>query len=186
MASNIIGVMGKKQHGKDTIASHLVESHAFTRFAFADPMREVLLALDPIIPFPSAPGATLPPLRLAGFVQSVGWEVAKRIPEVRRLLQEYGTGLRLATYADVWVDTTLNLVDTVSGPVVISDVRFLNEVEAIREKGGILVYVINARVPATDPHPSENAVDRRAADYVIHNDGTIAELAAKVDQLFRK
>jgi dephospho-CoA kinase len=37
----IIGLIGKKQSGKDTIADYLVNRFKFTKFAFADPIKDI-------------------------------------------------------------------------------------------------------------------------------------------------
>ena len=47
--SMIIGISGYATAGKDTIGEILVENHGFRRIAFADKLREVLLALNPIV-----------------------------------------------------------------------------------------------------------------------------------------
>lgn len=194
MASHLIGVMGKKRHGKDTFAARLTSTHAYTRLAFADPMRDALYRLDPLIRLEQdetgplglalSAGGTL--RRLSFLVDAYGWEETKAIREVRRLLQEYGTGLRDATHPDVWVEATLRKAEPILGPVVITDVRFPNEVDAVRDRGGLLVYVVNPTVPDTnDPHPSENAVDRSDADVIVWNGGTIEDLHREADTIIR-
>lgn len=196
MASHLIGVMGKKRHGKDTFAARLTSTHAYARLAFADPMRDAIYSLDPLIRVEAdetgplaAAGCYVEPgrvVRLSFLVDAAGWEAAKALREVRRLLQEYGTGLRVTTYEDVWVDTTLRLAEDVLGPVVITDVRFPNEVDAVRAQGGLLVYIVNPNVPeAHDPHPSENAVDRSDADVIVWNGGTIEDLHREADTIIR-
>jgi hypothetical protein len=41
----IIGITGKKFHGKDTVADCLVTNYSFTKMAFADPLKEVCKTL---------------------------------------------------------------------------------------------------------------------------------------------
>ena len=41
----IIGIIGKKGSGKDTIADYLVKNHGFIKFAFADKVKEVCKAM---------------------------------------------------------------------------------------------------------------------------------------------
>jgi hypothetical protein len=64
----------------------------------------------------------------------IGWDGAKDEPG-RRLLQELGVGCREVLGADVWVNA---LMATLEGPSVIVDVRFPNEVDTIRDHGGIV------------------------------------------------
>ena len=179
----IIGIMGKKRAGKDVIAARLVEAHGFTRLAFADPMRAALLALDPIIPFVTAPSAPFPPLRLGVYVTCVGWEAAKEHVEVRRLLQQYGTGIRDYAGRDVWVDAMERNLHNTLGPVVISDVRFPNEAARISRLGGVLARVYRPDLVSTDTHISELALDDLQPDYGIVNDGTLDDLHRYADTL---
>lgn len=187
MASRLVGIMGKKRHGKDTFAARLTSVHGFTRFAFADPMRDAVLRLNPytgvdddeVGPISEALGFRIPAsfYRIAFLVEHAGWDAVKATREGRRLLQEYGTGLRDTTYSDVWVDARFRTVDPHEGPAVITDVRFPNEVEAVRSRGGLLVWVQNPRVPDSgDTHPSENSVTREDADVVADNSGSIEDL----------
>lgn len=192
MASRLVGVMGKKRHGKDTLASRLTSTHGFTRFAFADPMRDALYRLNPLVraehdetgPLFEAgcyvnPGV---PYRLSFLVDYAGWDAAKATREVRRLLQEYGTGLRDTTHPDVWVDARFATVDPFPGPVVITDVRFPNEVESVRSRGGLLLWVDNPRVPDSgDTHASETSVGPKDADKIITNSSTLDHLYRQAD-----
>lgn len=200
MASLILGVMGKKRHGKDTFASRLVTDHGFTRLAFADPMRDGLYGLNPLVlidfdavgPLREAThgvqifhGAQT--VRLSTLVDHAGWEAAKETREVRRLLQHYGTGLRDTLGESVWVDTTLRLAAAVDGPVVITDVRFPNEVDAVRNLEGLRGYVVrvfNPNVPVSDDlHISETALDDVEPDFAVVNDGTVADLHREADHI---
>ena len=93
----IIGLSGYAQTGKDTIAEHLVEHYGFTRIAFADPIRQALYALDPIIPdYPIIPG-----IRLSWLLDRSDWEEVKReSPEIRRMLQRLGTEVARNQWGD--------------------------------------------------------------------------------------
>lgn len=84
---------------------------------------------------------------------------------------------------------------------IITDMRFPNEMEAIKSRGGITIQVLRtlsysdntisfaedqsnqmeAFKNKTDVfHPSETALDDAVFDYIIKNDGTIEELVVKV------
>ena len=172
----LIGVSGRKRHGKDTFAARLVERHGFTRVAFADPMREMALALDPII----SEG-----WRLSGLVEAFGWEEAKANPEVRRTLQRLGTEAGRGVLGDgIWVDTAMRHARRLGGRVVFTDCRFPNEADAIRDAGGQVVRVMRPGFPDDgDPHPSETALDRYPFDDLVLNDGTVDALHALADQV---
>lgn len=121
----VIGVAGRAQHGKDTIGSVLCEEYGFARVKFADALRDVLLSMDPLI-LDSA-GV---PKRLYEVVDDWGWEIAKRNPEIRRLLQCLGVAVRDLVAEDAWVRAAEDRVKQYFAqgmPVVITDVRFPNE-----------------------------------------------------------
>jgi hypothetical protein len=69
---------------------------------------------------------------------------------------------------------------------IITDVRFKNEADIIKDKGGILIRV-NRSTGYTDYHPSEIALDDyQDWDYVIHNSGTFEELVNEVKDIYNK
>jgi hypothetical protein len=171
MAGNI-GVIGRARTGKDTAGKWLVDNRGYERVAFADPLRECALALDPIVGTDdddlAAPGE-----RLSEAVGFWGWERAKdRIPEVRRTLQRIGQGVR-AIDEDFWLRTALKKVTAANeggSPVVITDVRYPNEAESLKRAGFHLLYVERPGVPHLD-HESEGALTSDDADYTIVNYG---------------
>jgi hypothetical protein len=187
MASRIFGVLGKKRHAKDTFATRLTEEHGYTRFAFADALREAALKLDPIVSVTGgsyAPGG-LPPrtFRLSDWVRTFGWEQAKENDEVRRTLQRMGVGVRDLD-PEFWVRVVMDAVDNHLGPVVITDVRFPNEFHAIAQRGGRTVRVVNPRVPVPDDdHVSETALDLYQPRHVVMNAGTIEDLHRHADRI---
>ena len=100
----IVGLSGYARSGKDTVSELLVLNYGFKRMAFADGIREALLALNPILH---------DGMRLNEIVQMYGWDVAKSKDEVRRLLQVMGTEVgRKLIHEDVWVWRLLNQVAT--------------------------------------------------------------------------
>jgi hypothetical protein len=174
-----VGVIGRKRAGKDSFAARLVEAHGFVRYAFADPIKAAVLALDPLVPMPDS----VHPWRLSEVVASHGWEDAKDVPEVRRLLQHFGTGLRDTLGANVWRDYALRKVDLEPRPVVITDVRFPNEASAIASRGGVLVRVVRPGLEHSDTHVSETALDDRRVDYTVVNGSTLDDLRGLADAI---
>ena len=65
-------------------------------------------------------------------------------------------------------------------PIVISDVRFENEVRAIHERGGITIKITRADIPK---YEFEDHIDHLVTTYEVGNDGTLHELGAKVESL---
>jgi hypothetical protein len=107
---------------------------------------------------------------------------------VRDLLQKIGTeAMRNGLHENVWVNA-LFADYTEDQQWVITDVRFPNEYNAIKEKGGIMIRVNrpgygNSMKELADAHPSEIALDGHEFDYVIENKGSLIELIDKVKDI---
>jgi hypothetical protein len=174
--SVIIGLCGYAQSGKDTLAAYLTENWWFDRRAFADPIRDVLYNLNPLIlaDFPST-SEYLRPMRLRTFVDQCGWDNAKQTHEVRSLLQRLGSEAgRDVMGGDIWVDT---LFKAPYGPrLVITDVRFPNEAEEIKRRGGIIIRVVRDGYGPVNEHVSEVAYEGQ--DILIENNGSIEDLVS--------
>lgn len=181
----LVGISGKKRSGKDTAANYLIEHKGFTRVAFADPMREFLLAMDPIVEVEPTPEYEQDGLRVSAIVEMEGWEQAKAHPEVRRLLQQLGTEAgRKILGPDVWIEAANRKIRAIKGPVVITDVRFHNEAEAVRGAQGYLVRVDRPSLPvSTDEHTSETELDSYPFPLWLINDGSVADLHKDVATL---
>lgn len=171
MTTALVGLIGKKRTGKDTFAARLVGRHGFARLAFADPLKDAVGRLDPYVTYTYSG-----PERLSELLARVGgWEAAKdKYPEVRRLLQEYGMSIRDVDM-DFWVKALSLRASVISGPIVVTDVRFPNEADWIERSGGVLVRLTRPGTGA-DEHVSETALDTRETVYTFHNAGTIRSL----------
>lgn len=177
-AVTILAFTGLARSGKDTAAARLLEHHGYRRIAFADQLRTALYALDPYV---TTRGGTH---SLRYLVDRHGWDQAKTVPDVRRLLQRFGTEVgRTLWGTDFWVERATTGI-TPADRIVFTDVRYPNEADAVHRLGG---QVIEIRRPgagltdATGTHASEAmAFD---ADQVIVNDGTLEQLHAAVDAL---
>ncbi len=189
MASHLLGVSGRKRSGKDTLAARLISHHGFTRVSFAEPMRKMLKAQDPIVDWVGDEVRTDPVHLTEVLGPDDDWETAKELPEVRRLLQALGTEAGRAILGEnVWVDAAFHEVDDIPGPVVITDVRFPNEADFVERWPGSVTYGLFVRVhrpglPTDDLHPSETALDDRIANVRVINDGTIADLHRAADAI---
>lgn len=178
-----IGLIGKARSGKDTAAAHLVQTRAYTRLAFADPLKDMALTINPYIP--TGYGVTV---RLSSLIADVGWEYAKdKYPEVRRVLQSTGQTVREHDEG-FWVDVLRRKVNTAESwnlPVVVTDVRYENEADMLRSRGFHLVRIIRPeRLNGSAAiHTSETALDGFAADATIYNTAGIADLHARIAQI---
>lgn len=176
----LIAFSGYKTSGKDTAARVLVDEYGFTKVAFADPIREALLILNPWVAYAAEYG-TIP---LAELIQDAGWDWAKNnIPEVRRLMQTFGSEVgRSLLGENVWVDLLLSRYPDLfhaETRYVITDCRFENECEFVQGVGGTILW-INRPGLVSDGHASESDVPLRYAEAVLHNDETVEELEEDV------
>jgi hypothetical protein len=81
-----------------------------------------------------------------------------------------------------WVDLAMKHVYSAEN-VVFSDVRYPNEAQAIKDKGGIMIRITKPNVGPVNDHISDKALDGYEVDFTIKNSGTLAELSAKVNVL---
>jgi hypothetical protein len=170
----LIGLSGYARSGKDTVAELLCLNYGYKRVSFADPMRQALYVLSPKLDNI---------VRLSEYVDDYGWDVAKQNQEVRRLLQVFGTEVGRKMFGlDFWIDIALK---DLSGDtqVVISDVRFPNEADAIAKLGGSMWRINRKNHSAVNGHTSEHAMDNYMFNHVIYNDGTLDDLSDEVFML---
>ncbi|AWY06657.1 deoxynucleoside monophosphate kinase [Microbacterium phage Zeta1847] len=209
----LIGLAGRKRHGKNRAASHLLPL-GYRPVAFADPLRELVAAINPAV-------ATVQG-ELVHYVETVsdlGYEAAKdEVDEVRRVLVDTGTkgvretlgvrwGLEELLGSGLWVALADKRIrDALSHKrlegyyaseqrtvrhwrdlLAFTDVRFPDEADLIRSHGGIVVRVVRPGLarPA-DEDISETALDDYDVDYTILNDGTPRGLELAVEAFTRE
>ena len=63
---------------------------------------------------------------------------------------------------------------------IITDCRFPNEAQAIKDRGGLVIRVTRPGENLADLHPSETSLDSWTFDFVLDNSGTIAQLKDNV------
>ena len=68
----------------------------------------------------------------------------------------------------------------------ITDMRFLNEMEAVKKRGGITIRVNRNLEESKDQHESETELDNAEFDYVIDNNSDIQSLIEKVREILTK
>jgi hypothetical protein len=178
-----IAFIGKARSGKDASALWLVRQRAYTRLAFADPLKEMALSVDPYIP--TTYGVTV---RLSALIADVGWDYAKdRYPEVRRTIQRMGQSVREHD-EDFWVRTLARKVDNADAwnlPVVVTDVRYPNEANMLRARGFLLARIVRPERQMIEHgnHASETALDSFEADRIVYNTATLDDLYRRVAEL---
>lgn len=183
----VIGVAGQFRQGKDEASNHISDRLGLGRDAFAFGVKSVFCEYF---------GVDM------DFVER--WKVVKEPPpgfltNVRRALQLIGDGFRIIK-DDVWIEA---LFRRNSDEVVISDVRYVNELAAVREKGGFNILIYRPGFLNDDPNGSEAQIkpfvehflamgvegrvesegDFGLVDFFVVNDGGLDDFYAKLESL---
>lgn len=181
----LIGLAGYAGAGKDTVGKILVDHYNFKRIAFADKVKELALRIDPTICDNKtfSDGVDVP---LSWVVERDGWETAKRSPQVRELLQRIGAGVRDVLDLDAWIDAALRRYSPYGIATVITDVRYPNELDVIRENGGVVWWIDRPGVGPVNDHESENSVSPESADLTLFNWGSRGYLCKTVKEAMKQ
>ncbi len=186
----VVGLCGFAMAGKDSVAEVLTGRYGYTRVAFADLLRSMAYALNPLVgATPTPDGFSWEEHRLASVVDDVGWDEAKKHPEIRRTLQRLGTEAgRDQLGRDFWVDQAFKTVIPLLNEgknVVLTDVRFPNEIRAVREVGGEIWRVDRPGYGPVNGHASEAEWTKVHPEVIVRNDGEMEDLRARVGVLVR-
>ncbi len=191
MSRTIIALTGRARAGKDTVAAHLAKAHGFQTIALADEVRRAALAINPWVCVEDTHDVlpSLAPVRLAHLVNTMGWDRAKQIPEVRRLLQTIGTEAGWQIHGvDLWTSRADTKIAELAPdtPVVITDARMPHEQLWIDRIGATVIEIQRPDNPhelsgTTATHLSEQGGIR--AEHVLLNDSTKEALYHRIDAL---
>ena len=180
MNRELYAISGYKKHGKDTLAKFIQEKDpAFYITHFADRLKKIagkvfgltneqfndqdlkeLLFKIPIVM----------DLYLSAMMDETGL-ILQRQDKVaknpREILQYLGTEYVRKVQDNYWIQCVIDEIDGRS-KVLIPDTRFINEANAIRSIGGLIIKVVRVDVPAsTDGHASETQVAEIKPDLLI-------------------
>ena len=205
---SIVGVGGLLTSGKDAFADYLVTSWGYTKTFMSNPLHQWLLTQNPWIkldkPVQCMEGWTLEPGEFHPYnyiVHQVGYTEAKEQTEIRRALQRIGTecGRKLIS-ENVWADAMereiRQLLERGINHVVVTGIRYENELKMIQRLGGETVWIERPSARAsheekirsaaasadTATHSSEVSLDVKRFDSVIENDGSLEQLFERADR----
>jgi hypothetical protein len=210
----IIGITGFISSGKDTAANYFVAQHGFKRDSFAGALKDAVASVfgwDREL----LEGLT-PEARIWREQVDPWWSTRLKIPKLtpRWVLQYWGTNVcRFGFHDDIWIAALENRLRHRNGHTVISDVRFPNEIQAIRNAGGIIIWVKRGALPDwydcaltentthedrqwlledagqlmpqryPDVHQSEWAWVGSIFNYEVDNNGTVEKLYSELSNL---
>ena len=181
----IVGFAGGMGVGKSTAAHHLLHAYPYEPASFAEPIKDMLIALGlEREQLYDQRRKAEPCQQLGGMPPRVG---------LQTLGTEWG---RDTIWEDVWCNAMRKrLVPRIRDGkrYVIDDVRFDNEAQLIRALGGIVIK-IERKLP--DPrswwrkllnlqHPTERGVAPHLIDHVIQNNGYTSEMLQDIEVAMR-
>ena len=178
----IIGISGKAGSGKDTAAKMLEVLYANPDISYEDfaNKRYKNFADIQIVHFADSLKETAQVLFRIGEWETNTQEGKKTTinwigKTVRELLQGIGQGLRDAIDPNLWVKILFANTEGWSY-YIIADVRYPNEVYAIKKRNGVLIR-IDRKGAGAGNHSSETALDNyKEWDVHIENNGSIEDL----------
>ena len=185
----IIGICGFKSSGKDTIAELLINKYEFKKLSFAGALKDIISIIF---------GWSRE--KLEGLTKEdrewreqidPWWSKRLNLPMLspRWILQQIGTNVfRDNFHQDIWIAALERKIKNFTG-VVITDLRFDNEINTIRDLGGLIIHLKNNNMPEwykngesppDNLHPSNWKWIYSKPDYIIENIGTIKDLEMKI------
>lgn len=200
MTQKIVGILGFIGSGKNTVGNHLVNSHGFQSASFAESLKDAISAIFGW-PRDMIEGSTSQS-RIWREEPDIYWSKKMgRTVTPRWVLQHLGTNvLRDRFFDDIWIASLEHKIKQTSRNVVITDVRFPNEIKMIRENNGMLIWVKRGELPTwyncalhtpdsmpgiyPTVHSSEYMWVSQGPFSCIDNNETITQLHQQVDALF--
>lgn len=188
----IVGLTGYAGSGKDAAADGLV-AQGWTKVSFTDPMWDMLFALNPFVDLSRrkrwyswllnrlAGGRFLAPARVARdfFCGGDRDRLKRESQEVRRLLQVIGTDIgRSMINVNLWHQLTRDRIKKLKTNVVIPNIRYWNDAQFVRNRGGLVIRITRPGVGPLNDHPSEQQ-DFEVDDTIINGD-TIKDLQERL------
>jgi len=145
----IVGISGFQGSGKDTIADYLQNIYGFKRDSFAATLKDAVAAIfgwDREL----LEGRTTESRAWRETVDQ-WWANRLNMPNLtpRLVLQKWGTEVaRKSWHDDTWIASLEYKLTKAHNDIVITDVRFPNEILAVRNAGGIVIRVVRGPEPS--------------------------------------
>ena len=205
----IIGFVGFIGSGKDTAADYLVNFHGFRRDSFANTLKDAVAAVfgwdRVLLEGRTKEAREWREQRDEWWSNRLGKDITPR-----HILQYWGTEVcRQGFHDDIWIASLENKMRKTGDNIVISDVRFPNEIKSIKAAGGKVVRVVRGadpewyqdawnvnqgptnmswsiskmRMEQRKIHASETAWIGKGIDLEIDNNGSIDDLFSQIKNL---
>ena len=152
--------------GKDTAVEYLIRMYGGERLSFAEPLYKLMDMTQ----------------------EFLGFEKKKD----RLFLQLIGTEWGRSIDPNIWINQLVKKANEATSHVFVSDLRYINEAEALKANGFTIVKVVTDWENRKSRGAEENAIKHKSEiemdnftnwDYEIENNGTMAEFHKTVDVL---
>ena len=145
--STVIGICGFIGSGKDTAADFLVNFHEFRRESFASALKDAVASVfgwdREMLEGRTKESRAWREQRDDWWSERLGMNITPRW-----VLQYWGTEVcRKAFHDDIWIASVENKLRTSMDNIVISDCRFPNEIKAIKQQGGKVIWIQRGPLP---------------------------------------
>lgn len=175
----IIGLVGAKGSGKSTVANYLVNNHGFTELTFAQALKDICHTLSGISMDILDP-KTNKNRKLRETLKDPIWNMTGR-----EWLQKIGTELFRDHFdSDIWLKIIeRKIIFDSTKKYVISDCRFKNEYQMIKNNDGDVWIINRPGIENKDSHRSETEWHTfvNLGDLEIINNGSIDDLYNLID-----
>ena len=177
-----IGICGKKRSGKDVIADYLVSNYGFEKQKIAENLKNAVKLLFSFTDQQLEDDTKdivdirwgISPRKAMQFIGTdiMQFEIQKIIPDIGR---------------NFWINSFLQKLNN-NNKIVISDIRFKHEYEAIKQacRAGdkfLMIKVERKGLTLEDTHASEIEFEDIPIDITIQNDGTLEDLTNQISRL---
>lgn len=166
----LIGIAGPAGSGKNTVADIIADQHDCVQYSFAAPLKQMLQL-----------GLGLTRHDTDGYRKEQVHPVYGK--STRQMMQTLGTEWgRNMVHPDIWVMATADYCTALHKEnqrlaIVLTDVRFNNEADWVRNQGGIIIHLSRPSAAPVAEHASEKPVNYiEDVDFIIHNDGDLDDL----------
>ena len=170
------------QSGKTTVARHLAYRHGYTPIKFADPIK---MMVSTLLDYTSLSYDRI-------FEATEGKDKERQIKELggttaRKLLQTLGVEWgRKCIDENIWANILVERVAHDNLKYVIDDLRFPNEMAALRKLVGAKFWRVDRYgVALNHGHASDGLLDGMQFDAHINNDGSLEQLHKQIDEALK-
>lgn len=167
--SKLLGLAGPARSGKDTAGQAISWVTGWKTYALASPIKETINDL-------------------------FDWDGRHAYGELKEIIdpnwgfsprqayQLFGTEFGRSLREDLWLRMAYNKYEKL-GSLIITDIRFENEADLIRDNGGHIIHIQRKDCMKVNAHASEIGIKVKEYDSFLHNDGTVEDFQDSVKKL---